>query len=175
MKHNTSTIDKNTIKTETVIPFSSKKDWGISFRLHLPGFHQESVSQINSSYYVTLSGTHQGACCPVCGQFSNHVKGYYLRSLQGLEIAGHPLTLIVNVRKFRCRNTACQRKVFSPPLSRWLLRTREIPGKWRNASGAYPWRPLPVSPVICCMNKTSSAANLLAWDVPMSVYWLRTA
>ena len=117
MKHNTSTIDKNTIKTETVIPFSSKKDWGISFRLHLPGFHQESVSQINSSYYVTLSGTHQGACCPVCGQFSNHVKGYYLRSLQGLEIAGHPLTLIVNVRKFRCRNTACQRKVFSDPLS----------------------------------------------------------
>ena len=37
--------------------------------------------------------------------------------LQGLEIAGHPLTLMVNVRKFRCRNTACQRKVFSAPLS----------------------------------------------------------
>ena len=37
--------------------------------------------------------------------------------LQGLEIAGHPLTLMVNVSKFRCRNTACQRKVFSAPLS----------------------------------------------------------
>ena len=37
--------------------------------------------------------------------------------LQGLEIAGHPLTLMVNVSKFRCRNTACQRKVFSVPLS----------------------------------------------------------
>ena len=37
--------------------------------------------------------------------------------LQGLEIAGHPLTLMVNVRKFRCRNTACQRKVFSALLS----------------------------------------------------------
>ena len=36
---------------------------------------------------------------------------------QGLEIAGHPLTLMINVRKFRCRNTACQRKVFSAPLS----------------------------------------------------------
>ena len=132
MKHNTSTIDKNTIKTETVIPFSSKKDWGISFRLHLPGFHQESVSQINSSYYVTLSGTHQGACCPVCGQFSNHVKGYYLRSLQGLEIAGHP---IVNVRKFRCRNTACQRKVFSEPLSPAGFFAR---AKYPESGGTHP-------------------------------------
>ena len=51
-------------------------------------------------------------------------------------------------------NTACQKKSPSaPPSLRWLLRTREIPGKWRNASGAYPWRPLPVSPVICCMKQ----------------------
>ena len=28
---------------------------------------------LNSSYYVTLSGTHHGVRCPVCGQSSNHV------------------------------------------------------------------------------------------------------
>ena len=138
MKHNTSTMDKNTKKTETVPPFSSKNDLGISFRLHLPGFHQESVSQINSSYYVTLSGTRQGSRCPVCGQFSNHVKGYYQRSLQGLEIAGHPLTLIVNVRKFRCRNTACQRKVFSeslsPLASSHARNTRKVEERIRSVS-----------------------------------------
>lgn len=138
MKHNTSTVGKGTIKTETVAPFCSKNDSGISFKLHLTGFHQESLSPINGSYYVTLSSTRQGARCPVCGQFSNHVKGCYQRSLQGLEIAGHPLTLMVNVRKFRCSNTACQRKVFSEPLSAlassYARNTRKVEERIRSMS-----------------------------------------
>lgn len=72
---------------------------------------------MNGSYSVTLSGTHKEARCPVCGLSSHHVKGHYRRCLQGLEVAGHPLTLVVNVRRFRCRNAACPRKVFSEPLS----------------------------------------------------------
>ena len=35
MKHNTSTIGKGTIKTETVAPFCSKNDSGISFYYNL--------------------------------------------------------------------------------------------------------------------------------------------
>ena len=116
MKHSTSTIDKDTIKTEIVNSNTNKKDPDISFRFHLSGFHQDSISQINGSYLVQLSNTQQGAYCPVCKQFSDHVKGHYLRSLQEVEMVGHPLTLVVNVRKFRCKNAACRRKVFSEPL-----------------------------------------------------------
>ena len=58
--------------------------------------------------------------------------------LQGLEIAGHPLTLMVNVRKFRCRNTACQRKVFSAPLSplasSYARNTRKVEERIRSIS-----------------------------------------
>ena len=57
--------------------------------------------------------------------------------LQGLEIAGHPLTLMVNVRKFRCRNTACQRKVFSPSLplaSSHARNTRKVEERIRSIS-----------------------------------------
>lgn len=65
------------------------------------------------------------------------MKGHYLCSLQGLEIAGHPLTLMVNVRKFRCRNTACQRKVFSPSLplaSSHARNTRKVEERIRSIS-----------------------------------------
>lgn len=117
MSHNTSTIDKDTINEEKSTGFPARKRSDISFRLHLPGFHQDHVSLINNSYFVTLSCTHKGARCPVCGHYSNHVKGHYVRSLQGLEIMGHPLTLTVNVCKFRCMNASCRRKVFSACLS----------------------------------------------------------
>lgn len=117
MSHNTSTIDKDTINEEKSTTFSPRKRSEISFRLHLPGFHQGHVSLINNSYIVTLSCTHKGARCPVCGHYSNHVKGHYVRSLQGLEIMGHPLTLTVNVCKFRCMNASCRRKVFNACLS----------------------------------------------------------
>ncbi|MBS4866853.1 hypothetical protein DXB61_05415 [Parabacteroides merdae] len=63
------------------------------------------------------------------------MKGHYLCSLQGLEIAGHPLTLMVNVRKFRCRNIACQRKVFSEPLSLAGFFAR---AKYPESGGTHP-------------------------------------
>lgn len=117
MNHNTSTINKDTINEEKSTTFSPRKCSDISFTLHLPGFHQDNVSLINNSYFVTLSCTHKRACCPVCGHYSNHVKGHYVRSLQGLEIMGHPLTLTGNVCKFRCMNASYHRKVFSACLS----------------------------------------------------------
>lgn len=177
MKHSTSTIDKNTIKTESVPPFSSKNDCGISFRLHLAGFHQDSVSQINNSYYVRLSSTHQGARCPVCNQFSNHVKGHYLRSLQGLEIGNHPVTLIVNVRKFRCRNAACHKKVFSEPLSQlassYARNTRKVEERIRNISLNATSRTasnlLHEQNIICSQSSCLRRANVCHKAVPAPV------
>lgn len=116
MPQSTSTIGKVTRKNVTCINKRSKNRGVISFRLHIPGFHQDNLFCLGNTYMIELSSTHVGACCPCCHHFSKHLKGHYSRSLQEVEIWDHPVTLLVQVRKFRCKNTCCPQKVFSESL-----------------------------------------------------------
>ena len=113
------TSTNNKVNTKNVIRsnLGKKKSSNLSFRLSLPGFHQDKQYLRGRFYTVELCSTRVGAYCPVCGAFSKSLKGNYTRRLQGLEILNHPLTILVKTRKFRCKNTSCNRKVFSETLS----------------------------------------------------------
>ena len=50
--------------------------------------------------------------CPNCQQSSNSLKAHYLRSVSDLPWHGVKIKLLLKVRKFRCRNDLCSRKVF---------------------------------------------------------------
>ncbi|MBO0790392.1 MAG: ISL3 family transposase [Ktedonobacteraceae bacterium] len=70
--------------------------------------------------------------CPLCGQPSFAIHSYYRRKPADLPCAGHPIRLLLTVRKFFCRNSACPRKVFTErlpellqPASRLTTRLRE--------------------------------------------------
>jgi transposase len=52
------------------------------------------------------------ANCPNCQQSSNSLKAHYLRSVSDLPWHGVKIKLLLKVRKFRCRNDLCVRKVF---------------------------------------------------------------
>ncbi len=52
------------------------------------------------------------ASCPNCHQFSSSLKTRYLRQVSDLPWHGVKIKLLLNVRKFRCRNDLCVRKVF---------------------------------------------------------------
>jgi len=52
------------------------------------------------------------ASCPNCQQSSSSLKTYYTRSVSDLAWHGVAVRLVLKVRKFRCRNEICSRKVF---------------------------------------------------------------
>jgi transposase len=52
------------------------------------------------------------ASCPNCQQFSSSLKTRYSRQAADLPWHGVKIKLLLKVRKFRCRNDLCVRKVF---------------------------------------------------------------
>lgn len=112
MNQSTSTVSKVTINKLSSTLAKEKKSI-ISFKLHIPHYHQDKVYISGKSYIVELSRTSRYARCPCCGRLSRSLQGHYTRQLQAPEILNHPLTLLVKTRKFRCRNEHCLRKVFS--------------------------------------------------------------
>ncbi len=136
MVQGTSTANKVSIKKSTIVKDSKKSD--ISFKLRIPHYRQESISQTNNSYTIELSRTCSGARCPFCGHFSKSLHSHYIRYLQGPEVFNHPLTLLVKTRKFRCKNKDCHCKIFSekhPSLaSPYARNTLEVEERIREIS-----------------------------------------
>jgi hypothetical protein len=54
--------------------------------------------------------------CPGCGWISRYRHSEYQRRLQDLPWQGCPVELRLKVRRFRCRNPDCARKVFAEPI-----------------------------------------------------------
>ena len=56
------------------------------------------------------------ARCPTCGKISRSRHSEYERRLQDLPWQGCAVELRLKVRRFRCRNPACSRRIFTEPL-----------------------------------------------------------
>jgi transposase len=77
---------------------------------------QLGIDQIeNTQQFITLLVHIETpeTSCPLCGCSSSRVHSRYRRTLQDLPCAGKTLRLIVQVRRFWCRNTDCARKIFA--------------------------------------------------------------
>ena len=59
----------------------------------------------------------QAASCPGCGIASAKVHSHYARRLLDLPSHGRAVHLRIQVRRFRCSNRKCQRRIFGEPLS----------------------------------------------------------
>ena len=85
----------------------------LSFLLGLP---QLDIDQIEITQELITLIAHveaSEASCPLCGYESSRVHSRYRRTLQDLPCVGKTLRLIVQVRRFWCRNTDCSRKIFA--------------------------------------------------------------
>lgn len=86
----------------------------------------------------------QVPCCPECGQRSRSCHSSYLRRLQDLPWQGSSVQILLRVRRFRCRNHACLRKVFTervegiPSYLRQTTRLAEIVRVVGYAAGGLP-------------------------------------
>lgn len=84
-----------------------------SFLLGLP---QLGIDQIEITPELIALIAHVEAleaCCPLCGYESSRVHSRYRRTLQDLPCVGKTLRLVVQIRRFWCRNTDCARKIFA--------------------------------------------------------------
>jgi transposase len=61
--------------------------------------------------YASLSG--KRARCPECKQYSYSVHDRYERAITDLPVFQYHSIMILTVRKFKCRNDSCKRKVFT--------------------------------------------------------------
>lgn len=73
-------------------------------------------SWIGPRLVVEAVSTAQSATCPACRRRSRHIHGRYRRSLAELPSFGQPVTLDVEVVRFRCGNPRCTRRTFSESL-----------------------------------------------------------
>lgn len=85
--------------------------------LNPPGLVVERRSFVDG--VVEISGRLAGAhgCCPDCGTSSSSCHSRYVRTLSDLPISGAIVKLRLSVRRFRCKQRACQRKTFSEALA----------------------------------------------------------
>jgi len=73
------------------------------------------ISQVTvaNEITITLRTTLPTATCPCCGTISKRVQSRYRRTLHDLPMSGRLVRLIVEVRRFFCKNPTCARKIFA--------------------------------------------------------------
>ena len=65
---------------------------------------------------VAASTTPAEAACPLCQEPSQRVHSRYTRTLAGLPCCGQRVQWLMQVRRFRCLNASCKRKLFTERL-----------------------------------------------------------
>ena len=77
----------------------------------LPNVEVEGV-EVAEEITLTLRTTFPTSPCPSCGTVSSRIQSRYTRVLHDLPSVGHPIRLIVHVRRFFCKKSTCAQKIF---------------------------------------------------------------
>lgn len=77
----------------------------------LPAVEVEGVEEAEE-ITLTLRTTFPTASCPSCGTASSRIQSRYTRTLRDLPSIGRPIRLIMQVRRFFCKNHTCVQKIF---------------------------------------------------------------
>jgi transposase len=102
----------------------------LSTILSLPDHLQvREVIQGEQQLTIKVQSCTQVATCPSCGQESRRVHSHYWRSLQDLSLGQWSVQLRLQLVRFRCGNTLCQRQTFverlEPYTRRYSRRTNQ--------------------------------------------------
>jgi transposase len=77
----------------------------------LPNIEVEGV-EVAEEITLTLRTISPTASCPSCGTVSSRIQSRYTRILRDLPSVGHPILLIMHVRRFFCKRSTCAQKIF---------------------------------------------------------------
>ena len=99
---------------------------------HLGSVVIETVTDCGAGLVLHGRLRGEGAECPRCGQASVRAHSRYQRRLADAPIAGRPVQLRLQVRRFFCDNTVCPTRTFAEQPARWRrhgLGTRRCSGR----------------------------------------------
>jgi transposase len=89
-----------------------------------------NLDPAHSAITLTLRAYRITACCPLCGRRSKRVHSRYERTLADLPWGAYAVTIRLRVRRLFCRNTRCERCIFTERLPGialpWARRTRRL-------------------------------------------------
>ena len=94
--------------------------------INLPDFCINKVEHNDITIKIFASIKSKRSQCPDCGSFSTSVHDSYTRKLADLSAFQNPTTILLRTRKFKCKDSTCDRKVFSeqtPHTMRYSRRT----------------------------------------------------
>lgn len=83
---------------------------------HLAGFRVDNVTVHDGQVSLTATAVRRTASCPLCRRRSRRVHSRYHRQVADLPVGGCPVTLHLRVRRFRCPNPRCTRRIFAERL-----------------------------------------------------------
>ena len=86
---------------------------------YLAGLRLRQVIIEDSELVLVVVPTRRTGICPVCHHASTRIQSQYERTLVDLPIGDRPVRLRVRVRRFRCPNRACPRRIFAERFARF--------------------------------------------------------
>lgn len=92
------------------------KNLPMSLMPNAPGLRLESFAIDAESVSLSVSSTYPSATCPTCGRRTARLHSHYRRTLADLPWAGRSVRLSLSVRRFRCAEPACSRRIFAERL-----------------------------------------------------------
>jgi transposase len=79
---------------------------------HLASLRVLSVESYDDQTIIDLIPRVRTAACPLCSRRSRHLHSHYCRTVHDLPCGNRLVLLRLHVRRFRCRNRHCSRRVF---------------------------------------------------------------
>jgi transposase len=83
----------------------------------VPGLKLEDAYLADHEMVAILRSTAPAASCPLCGSTSTSIHSHYRRAPVDLPWGGHPVKLILRIRKFFCKAPSCERRIFTERLA----------------------------------------------------------
>ncbi len=81
--------------------------------ISLPGIWLGVAQIIDGSITISAHSKQKTAQCPCCDYKSKYVHSSYIRVLRDLSISTCCVSIHLTVRKFFCKNTECEKKIFT--------------------------------------------------------------
>jgi len=99
---------------------------------HLRGLYVEQIQPDGSGVVMQARSRAAGAACPACGAWSSRVHSGYVRTVADGPAGQRPVVIRLAVRRFLCRNPACEAVTFAEQVDgltgRYLRRSLPLLG-----------------------------------------------
>lgn len=81
-----------------------------------PGLRLENTAIDTRTLSLTVASTCPSGTCPVCKHHTSRLHSHYQRTLADLPWGGRSVRLSLRVRRFRCPEPGCPRRIFTERL-----------------------------------------------------------